>query len=277
MCLNDILSALVREFGREVLQQQAQLLGLVTDRYPAAKREQRLLKVAYEATVVEDLLRDGRGYSQRRAVKRLAEDFVIEPEAARATVAALCRVLGFTVVELHSNCDSPEPDLSKRRKRYSQPKTGISARQNSGSSKAMLISGRYQDNDDGTVTDIQTGLQWMRCTLGQTWCERACSGKYKAFTFEEAAQAAAELNCSAGYAGYRDWRMPTREELESLVKQSSMPTIDGAAFPNTPATFYWSSSPYILCDAWGVGFGSGNSKPDSWRHHYAVRLVRSTR
>lgn len=29
-----------------------------------------------------------------------------------------------------------------------------------------LLSGRYQDNDDGTVTDVQTGLQWMYCALG---------------------------------------------------------------------------------------------------------------
>lgn len=32
-----------------------------------------------------------------------------------------------------------------------------------------LIEGRYRDHGDGTVTDVQTGRQWMRCSLRQTW------------------------------------------------------------------------------------------------------------
>lgn len=94
MNLNAILEALIREFGRDILRERGRVLGLVADRHPDAKREQRLLKVAYEAGVVEDLRRDGGEYTQRRVLRRLTEEFVIEPDAALFTVEALCAVLG---------------------------------------------------------------------------------------------------------------------------------------------------------------------------------------
>jgi hypothetical protein len=90
------------------------------------------------------------------------------------------------------------------------------------------------------------------------------------------------------------WRLPTKDELASLVYCSSgkpaywkpssekcegayaKPTIWSAAFPNTPASQFWSSSPYAgyANDAWGVGFGYGGvygGSKDSARY---VRLVR---
>ncbi len=44
--------------------------------------------------------------------------------------------------------------------------------------------GREQDfvpQDDGTVIDKRTGLQWMRCSLGQTWTGTMCSGHPDAY------------------------------------------------------------------------------------------------
>ena len=67
---------------------------------------------------------------------------------------------------------------------------------------------RYLDNGDGTVTDPETGLQWMRCSLGQTWNGGNCLGEAQSYTWDEAMTSADELNQGGGYAGYRDWRMP---------------------------------------------------------------------
>lgn len=32
---------------------------------------------------------------------------------------------------------------------------------------STLIAGIYRDHGNGTVTDTRTGLQWMRCSMGQ--------------------------------------------------------------------------------------------------------------
>lgn len=117
----------------------------------------------------------------------------------------------------------------------------------------------------------------MRWSLWQKWSRDTCFGEHKTFTFESAAQTAMGLNRSGGYAGYRDWRVPTKEELESLIKQGSRPTIDGVAFPNTPTTVYWSSSPHSDDSrlAWSANLYSGRSYGSYRSYNGAVRLVRS--
>ncbi len=76
--------------------------------------------------------------------------------------------------------------------------------------------------------------------------------------------------------GFTDWRMPTGEELRTIVDYSrSNPTIDTGYFPNTVSNWYWSASPDApdARSAWVVDFGYGDGAIfKSW--DYAVRLVR---
>src|ERR1035437_7162970 len=37
-----------------------------------------------------------------------------------------------------------------------------------GAASSAFATKTYSDNGDGTVTDPTTGLQWMRCAMGQT-------------------------------------------------------------------------------------------------------------
>ena len=124
------------------------------------------------------------------------------------------------------------------------------------------VDGRYRINGDGTVTDTSTKLMWKQAPE---------AGKYH---WDEAM---ATFGKNVSFAGYNDWRMPTIDELKSLIDDSYHPTIRPVAFPNTPATVFWSASPDVDggYSAWYVNFYYGY---DGWYNKdnaFQVRLVRS--
>jgi serine/threonine protein kinase len=136
-----------------------------------------------------------------------------------------------------------------------------------------LIAYRYIDNQDGTVTDIKTNLIWMRCSLGQTWNGHACVGQPERYTWKEVMNQAKQTT----YAGSFDWRVPTIEELRSIVDANKNPVICSEAFPTTAPRFYWTASPHENFSnlAWVVYFSDG-SYYTSYRDNIgSVRLVRS--
>ena len=68
----------------------------------------------------------------------------------------------------------------------------------------------FQNNGDGTVTDLNTGLMWQQSP------ERTGNSTIDAsdkLTYSEAVSAAS----SSTLAGYDDWRLPTITELYSLI------------------------------------------------------------
>lgn len=84
----------------------------------------------------------------------------------------------------------------------------------------------------------------------------------------------------AGLCGARDWRLPSREELEELVDyDQSNPAIAPDYFPNTPSLAVWSGSadPYVAGFAWLVHFTSGYSFSYNTENELRIRLVRAAR
>lgn len=154
------------------------------------------------------------------------------------------------------------------------------------------------------VKDNLTGLTWEgKPTSGQ----RAASNTYANYDSTTSAQAwngSAYVNPtqaqiyaatnSVGYVaavnatklcGYTDWRLPTADELQSIVDYSVAypgPSINTTWFPNTvPGDGrygYWISSPVVGFSnfSWYVSFGNGGVY--SYVRNYAlpVRLVRSS-
>jgi len=122
----------------------------------------------------------------------------------------------------------------------------------------------YQDNGDGTVTDLNTGLVWQQGD-GQNVTRR---------TWEDALDYCEGLTL----AGHSDWRLSNRRELMSIVDYSrENPTIDTQRFSDCRSSNYWSSSTsaFDTNEAWFVSFLSGIVFPHTKATYtYYVRCVR---
>ena len=80
-----------------------------------------------------------------------------------------------------------------------------------------------------------------------------------------------------GLCGDKDWRLPTKRELLSIVDNGRFkPAVDGGFFPNTLSSYYWSSSTYPdqKNSAWQVYFLYGEAGPNGKDQKTSVRLVR---
>jgi hypothetical protein len=127
--------------------------------------------------------------------------------------------------------------------------------------------------EDGTVFSNDTGLMWMRCSLGQNWEGKTCGGEPVFLSWPAALKATVGFQ----FAGYSNWRLPNKNELESIVETScSSPAINISIFPKTPLTFFWSASPYagISSAAWSVDFAYGTVNASVKSGLNSVRLVR---
>ena len=125
-------------------------------------------------------------------------------------------------------------------------------------------------NNGAEVKDSVTGLIWKRCLEGMNWSGTACTGE--ALQLDRATALSHAKDQS-------DWRLPSVEELESILEEPPKPaTIDATAFPNTQKGWHWSSSRVVYDTnsefGWAVFFGAGYVG-DMRRHEGTyVRLVR---
>lgn len=112
--------------------------------------------------------------------------------------------------------------------------------------------------EGGVVTDTKTGLQWEAEHHGM-------------MTWDEALEYAKSLRLG----GYDDWRLPTIEELLTLVDFSK--TNPTSAFPGMPREWFWSSSSYSgssSSNAWGVAFDYGDVDAGVKSNNANVRCIR---
>ena len=156
------------------------------------------------------------------------------------------------------------------------PLTGLSQQvcQNESEVPSSTPTNRFTNHSDGTVTDGATGLMWSRCAAGLSGADCG-AGSALSLTWQGALDHAA----GSGLAGYTDWRVPTISELNSIVEQRcTVPAINSAVFPTTPASDFWSASPSAdySYSAWIVSFYDGYSDGYGNRDYYDhVRLVRA--
>jgi hypothetical protein len=113
-----------------------------------------------------------------------------------------------------------------------------------------------------TVYDASTGLRWQddsdAKTLKRDW--KGAKSYCENLTLD----------------GYRDWRLPSIKELQSIVDITKYDPAIKAGFSNTASSWYWSASPHVDNDsyAWIVRFHDGGTGYNSKTYKYYVRCVR---
>ncbi|MFB2704260.1 Lcl C-terminal domain-containing protein [Marinobacter shengliensis] len=131
--------------------------------------------------------------------------------------------------------------------------------------KAFSIS--LDNNDLSIIVNPVSGPQAKKAEQLE-WSQTLLEGE--TVTLNDAEEAVANLG--------EGWRLPTRQELESLLDLSRHdPAIDTSRYPDTKSCAYWTSTPCAWNSAarWVVSFGLG-SVGDNLRYLDAcVRAVRA--
>ncbi len=138
---------------------------------------------------------------------------------------------------------------------------------------------------EDVAIDTETHLMWCRYAVGQNWQAGKVVGEVERMKWDEAMKCAEAFNKNVRCGGFSDWRLPTIDELKSIIDKNHSPTINPTVFPNTPKggffnwnAAFWSSSPYVgdTDYAWFVNFYNGYVNYVSRGNAFPVRLVRAS-
>lgn len=103
---------------------------------------------------------------------------------------------------------------------------------------------RFKNNGNGTITDTQTGLIWQQ--------DGSLSGK---INWKDARLFSSSLRL----AGFSDWRLPTIEEMKTLISghlynditrgaERPYAMLNRVGFKNVQDDWYWSASNFDIND-----------------------------
>lgn len=112
------------------------------------------------------------------------------------------------------------------------------------SGSVIGASGPFYINNSDTATDVGTGLSWQRQDDG--------SGR----DWQTAINYCNEISLD----GFSDWRLPTTQELSSIVDYGKNdPGLDPTIFPNTQSNWYWTSTTFAgdSTSAFAITFSDG--------------------
>jgi hypothetical protein len=125
-------------------------------------------------------------------------------------------------------------------------------------------------NNDGTITDNATGLMWQE------------NGSTNSLNYGSAKRYVRELNRGL-FAGHSDWRMPTVEELASLLKKDKTRSVHIArVFDNKQITCWTvdtneTNHGGTLSGAWIIDFRQGEILQAMWSFGLSAQAIHDTK
>ncbi|MBX7057470.1 MAG: DUF1566 domain-containing protein [Leptospirales bacterium] len=103
---------------------------------------------------------------------------------------------------------------------------------------AAQPSPQLSDRGDGSIQDSRSNLTWLKCPVGQRYAGHLCSGHAQLLGWRRAQQ-----RCALRHdLGFHDWRLPSRDDLLSLLDM-------GLSAPYYPAEYFGAMNPPVLWNA----------------------------
>ena len=129
--------------------------------------------------------------------------------------------------------------------------------------KSMLPSSFHRDHSKQVVIDTKRGLMWQDDRSVTT----------TKLNWQDAIRYCRNLT----FAGYSDWRLPSRMELFLIVDRSRYDPAIKKGFEYVNSDSYWSSTPYVSDSkyAWYVDFDYGYDDYKTYENY--VRCVRDSK
>lgn len=126
----------------------------------------------------------------------------------------------------------------------------------------------YSVENEPVVYDLNTNLEWQGKINSVKYLSWSMSSSY-----------CEDLD----YGGYSDWRLPTFDELKTILDFDALPLVSAKYFPDTPAEMFWSSSFLFEGNVYTVNFEDAylgeftltdSYSGQEWMRTSAVRCVR---
>ena len=316
--LRQKLQTLISQFGLSVCNDVKRCEALLKDLCPQNKREVRLLVIALGDGAVKKLNQPSSLMTTESLIAQLVQsldkNWGIASHHAQWAVESWALVLG---IQFKSGAIAPSPDKGTvgmgLPKSATQPKVVQSTVVQKPADHAAAFEQLKQQKALAEQQKIQTQVQkeaqknwqkigqhgelvdfdaphWAAAIDKKTQLMWAINSS-KTVSFPNPnrrinwkdAMAWAEYVNTQGWCGFRDWRLPTHDELKTLMIKDKQPNLhlNQVVFNDIYNQDYgvWSSSP-VACDssrAWIVNFNLGNVNFNlKYSYAYYVRLVRSS-
>ncbi|MDB4077617.1 DUF1566 domain-containing protein [Porticoccaceae bacterium] len=102
--------------------------------------------------------------------------------------------------------------------------------------------GKFVTDTTGIAKDIETGTTWYRCAAGMRFSNFRCKGDTLNLSWDDATEYAKEFSEKSGV----EWRLPTNDEMKSIIEPSCIsPAVNENVFPSTATNNHWTST-----DSW---------------------------
>ncbi|HNP02360.1 MAG TPA: DUF1566 domain-containing protein, partial [Agitococcus sp.] len=267
------LAYILTQFGRSICDDPKRCEALLKDLCPNHKREVNLLLAALREGVVTELLNASPLVPIESSINRLTlkmhNNLGTDKLLAQWAVESWTMVLG---IQFNSSIIVPSPDKAKVG--MGLPKSAESIKLINQPSQAIInqfkgwqkigLQGEKLAADApqwAAVIDEKTQLMWA-INSSKT---ASFPNPNKRINWKDAMTWANYVN-TQGWCGFNNWRLPTIDELKTLLTQRKQPNlyIREDIFSDIPKKYYWawSSSPFAALNshnAWIVNFYGGYS------------------
>jgi hypothetical protein len=153
------------------------------------------------------------------------------------------------------------------------------------STPGIGVPGYTVDPVTGVAHASDGSLSWKVCAEGMAWDGTGCVGAPSEFNQQQVTTAIGNANAGKGFARITQWRLPTKQELQSLLALSNQPPapLILSAFNRDLQGMSW-TTPYMTNSVstagffWSVSFDDGEISPNAdAQMPLHVRLVSSAR